>query len=121
MPFIARPATREDITAFSSLKDIPTVKAWCFDLDGRVIALGGLSLTKGRWFAFLDLTDEARAYKMTLMRTAKRMMAEAERMGIRYVYTEADLDEPRSTEWLRRLGFEIDPRSEYLYRWKNNT
>lgn len=119
MPLIVRPATREDITAFSSVKDTPTVKAWCGDLDGRIIALGGLSLTKGRWFAFLDLTEDARPYKMTLMRMAKRVMAEAARMGIRYVYTEADLDEPRSTEWLQRLGFEIDPRSEYLYRWKN--
>jgi hypothetical protein len=97
----------------------PTIKAWCGDLDGRIIALGGFARIKSRWFAFLDLTDDARLYKMTLMRTAKRMMADAEKMGLRFVYAEADPREPRATMWMESLGFVIDPRTNSLYRWKN--
>lgn len=115
---IVRPATREDIDAFSSMTEKPTVKAWCGELDGKIIALGGLAFFRGRWFAFLDLTDEARPYKMTIMRMAIRVMAEAKTMGIRFVYADADTREPKSVEWLSRIGFHIDPRTNRLYRWQ---
>ena len=117
MAVIVRPATRADIAAFSDMANKPTVKAWVGDLDGRIIAIGGLFLVRGRWFAFLDLTEEARPYKMTLMRWAHRMLAEARKNGIRFIYAEASPREARSREWLARLGFEPDVRSGYLYRW----
>lgn len=116
---IVRRATREDIEAFSSMRDWPTVLAWCGELDGRIIALGGFALFAGRWFAFADLTEEARRYKMHIMRTAKRIMADAQARGIKFVYTESQLNEPTSKRWLTSLGFELDPRSQYLYRWRN--
>lgn len=118
MGLVVRRATREDIVAFSNITNIPTVRAHVGDLDGKIIAIGGIMRVEGRWFAFCDLTDEARQYKMTLMRTARRMLAEARARGVRFIYAERDENEPTSAAWLRSLGFEIDPRSEYLYRWK---
>jgi N-acetylglutamate synthase-like GNAT family acetyltransferase len=115
---VVRPATREDVDAFSSMEGKPTVKAWCGELDGKIIALGGLAFAKGRWFIFLDITDDARPYKMTLMRMAKRVMAEAKAMNIRFIYAWADTNEPKSVEWMARLGFHLDPRTHSLYRWK---
>lgn len=117
MSFVVRPATRADIDAFSDMANKPTVKAWVGEIDGRIIALAGLSLQGGRWIAFCDLTEEARGHKMTIMRTAKRMMDEARAMGLRYVYAEVSKDEPGAVRWLESLGFRLDPRSQYLYRW----
>jgi len=119
MPAIVRPATREDIEAFSDMQNKPTVKAWVGEVDGRVVALGGFALQAGRWVAFCDLTEEARLHKMTLMRTGKRVMDEAKKMGIRYIYAEASPQEVGAVRWLESLGFKLDPRSVYLYRWES--
>lgn len=117
---VVREATRDDIAAFSDMADKPTVRAWCGELDGKIIALGGFALRGGRWIMFCDLTDEARPHKMTLMRTAKRVLGEARRMGLRFVYAEANPNEPGAVRWLQSLGFEVDPRSAYYYRWEAN-
>lgn len=115
---IVRWATREDIDAFSPMPNKPTVKALVGEIDGRIIGIGGLFRMGGRWFAFVDLPPEARQHKMAIMRAAKRIMAEVRRMGLRYVYTEADPSEPKAIAWLMSLGFELDPRSEHFYRWR---
>lgn len=114
---IVRPATKEDIETFAPDREKPSIRAWVGDLDGEIIALGGVAFTKGRWFAFLDLTERARPYKMTLARAALRFFAEMRKDGIRYIYAEADLDEPTSLRWLTSLGFTLDPRTLHLYRW----
>src|SRR3990167_9902397 len=107
---MVRLATKADIDAFSDMAGKPTVKAWAGEVDGKIIGIGGLAFAKGRWFAFCDLTEEARPHKMTIMRTAKRLFAEARRDGIKFIYAEASPDEPRSIEWLSSLGFIVDPR-----------
>src|SRR5688572_26056056 len=98
----------------------PTALAWCAEYDNRIIALGGLACVKGRYYAFVDLTPEARPFKMTIARTAWRVLAEAKRLGLRYVYAEPDPEEPGAITWLSRLGFKPDPRSRnLLYRWSS--
>lgn len=114
---ITRQATRDDINAFSSAANKPTVKAWCIEADGKVIALGGLAFSHARWFAFCDLTPEAREYKMAIARTSRKVFDEAKQSGIRFIYAAADPKEPRAVDWMSWLGFELDPRSQYLYRW----
>lgn len=116
-PVTVRPATRADIDAFSDMANKPSVRAWCAELDGRIVGLGGLALIGGRWFAFCDLREEARPYKMTLMRTARRLFAQARRDGIRFIYAQVDDTEPGAVAWLESLGFEFDVRSDCLYRW----
>ncbi len=111
-----RRATREDIEAFSDIANKPTLLAWAGEVDGEIIALGGIAFSNGRWFGFCDLKDEARKYKMTIMRTTKRVFEEARRQGIRYVYAEADPNEPMAKRWLASLGFTIDIKTS-LYRW----
>jgi hypothetical protein len=115
---IARPATREDIDAFFGPRAKPTMKAWVGELDGKPIGIGGLALVEGRWIAFCDLTPEARRYKRVIVRTAKLIMEEASRSGIRFVYAEADTEEPMALRWLGSLGFEPDERSGRLFRWE---
>ena len=116
-----RRATAADLDAFSDMARKPTTIAWVGDLDGRIIAVGGLARIDSRWVAFCDLTEEARPYKMTLMRSARRTMAEARRLGFKFVYAQMDGNEPGAAAWLERLGFHIDPRSGTFYRWKADT
>lgn len=115
-----RAASREDIDAFSDMASKPTVRAIVGEIDGRIVALGGIALSKGRWFAFVDLLAEARPYKMTIMRAARRFFAEASRSGIKYIYAEASPCEPRAVAWMTSLGFSLDPRSQHFYRWSAN-
>ena len=111
-----RPATREDIEAYSDAPGKPTLLAWAGEKDGRIIALGGIAYSKGRWFAFCDLDEEAKKYKMTIMRTAIRGLQEARRQGIQYIYAQADPNEPHSVAWMFSLGFVFDARVA-LFRW----
>lgn len=113
-----RPATRQDIEAFSDVPGKPTMRAWAGEIDGRVVALGGFAFSNGRWFGFCDLTEEAREHRFTIARAAKQAFEEARRQGIRFIYAEADTKEPGSVKWLTSLGFELDPRTEYLYCWR---
>jgi N-acetylglutamate synthase-like GNAT family acetyltransferase len=114
-----RVATREDIDAFSDLKNKPTIRAYVGEVDGEIVAIGGLAFAKGRWFGFCDLREPARKHKMTIARMGKRIMDEAREMGIRFVYANVDPSEPTAERWLTRLGFEPDPRTLVLYRWRS--
>lgn len=116
---IIRPATAEDIAAFSDLENKPSVRAWVAEQDGRLIGLGGVALIAGRWIAFCDLTDDIRPHKVAIARTAIRFLRECQQAGIRYIYAEAAPHEPTAIRWMSSLGFELDPRTLYLYRWRN--
>jgi GNAT superfamily N-acetyltransferase len=116
---IIRPATRDDIEAFASIKQWPSLLAVAGEIDGRIVLLGGLAFMRGRWFAFCELTDEARQHKIAIGRAAKRIFAKAKERGIRFIYAEADPEEPGAVRWLTSLGFTLDPRSGYLYRWES--
>lgn len=117
---IVRPATADDLAAFSDMVGKPTTRAWCGELDGKIIALGGLAYGKGRWFAFLDLKPEARRFKVAIAKAARRVLDEARRDGIKFIYAEVSPIEPNALAWLTRLGFKIDHRSQYLYRWSKD-
>lgn len=115
------PATQEDIHAFAQDASAPTMKAWVGKVDGKPVALFGLARNMdGRWWAFFDITDEARPYKVTIVKTARTVMDEARKMGLRFVYAFPDPKEPMAVRWMERLGFERDPRSGLLMRWQNN-
>jgi len=114
---IVRPATKAFIERFSDMANKPTVRALAGEIDGRVVALGGCALAKGRWYGFIDLLDEARPHKMHIMRGAKRFLEAARHDGIRFIYAEVSQTEPKALAWLTSLGFEYDLRSQHLYRW----
>ena len=113
-----RPATAEDIAAFSDMPNKPSIRAMAGELDGRIVGLGGLVFHQGRWLGFVDLLPEARPHKIAIARAAIRFLEEARRDGIKFIYVEADLNEPTALRWLTSLGFHLDPRSNFLYRWR---
>lgn len=115
---IVRRAAREDIEAFTDAPNRPSLLAWAGEIDGKIVGIAGLAFVKGRWVAFCDLLPEAREYKYKIARTAVRIFAEARKRGIRFIYAEANPEEPSAVRWIESLGFEIDPRTPHLYRWK---
>lgn len=117
---IVRPVTAEDAPAICQLLGLTqtvTMKAILGEMDGKLVGAGGLFLVRGRWFAFCDLEQEVRPYKMTIMRTALRIIDDAKQSGVRFIYALVSQTEPGAIAWLTRLGFEPDHRSDRLYRW----
>lgn len=98
---------------------MPSSKAWVGEVDGKIVGIGGLYFHKSRWFGFCDLTDEARKYKLAIARTARLAMDEAKRMGIRFIYSDVDTEEPNARRWHEILGFKLDQRSQRLMKWTN--
>lgn len=113
-----RKATGEDIARFSDMPNKPSIRAWVAeDEDGNLIGMGGVALSRGRWYGFVDVTDAIRPFKMTIARSAIRFLNQMRRDGIRYIYAEVSDNEPGAKAWLESLGFEFDQRSQFLYRW----
>jgi hypothetical protein len=120
-----RPANKQDIATFARGLKAPTLRGWVGEIDGKALALGGLANMGGRWIAFLDVTEEGRellkahmSVRKALIRTARMVMDEARKQGVRFCYSEAEMRFPLADKMLERIGFKPDPRSENFYRWK---
>lgn len=113
-----RRAVKEDIEKFSKLASTPTIKAWVGESDGEAVLVAGFASFKGRWLAFCDIADKSKVGKVALGRAAKRALDEIRKDGIKFVYAEVDTNEPGAVRWLTSLGFDLDPRTNYLYRWR---
>jgi RimJ/RimL family protein N-acetyltransferase len=116
---VFRQATAEDIAAFSSMANKPTIRAISMSKaeGGEVLGIAGVAYHEGRWFGFCDMKDEARKYKVHIARAAIRFMADLRRQGVRYIYADSDPNEKTSLRWLTSLGFKPDPISGVYYRW----
>jgi hypothetical protein len=121
-PIVIRPATAEDIAALAVRLGapeggVPTASAWVGEKDGVIVGIGGIAFRRGNWFAFIDVADEARPHKMTIMRSAIRFLEAMRSAGIRYIHAEVSPAEPGAQAWLESLGFELDHRSQHWWRW----
>jgi len=115
---VVRRATADDIASYSELKRNPSARAWVMERDDRIIAMGGVALINRRWFAFFDYDEEALEHKMMIMRAAIRFLREQRDLGIRFIYADIDRSKPTAERWMQSLGFELDPVSQYLFRWR---
>ena len=123
MRAVIRPATRAD---FDVLTDGPRpyrVRAVAMEVDGRVLAVGGLAyLENGVVGVFMHGTDEAREYPVTLHKSGKMMMAEAERLGIRRLVAMADSNVDAAERWMLRFGFQPEQHDgATVYVWHKDS
>lgn len=118
MSITVRKATRADIENYSKKPQSQTIRAIVAERDGEIIGIGGTYLSKGRHYAFADIPDECRKYKIHIARAAIRFLADARRSGVRFIYACRDEDESGSLKWLTSLGFEQDPTTMILFRWR---
>jgi RimJ/RimL family protein N-acetyltransferase len=124
-PVVIARATEEDAldyyAKFLTIKEsMPSMIAWCGKVDGKIIGFGGYYKESGRWIAFCNLDKEALRYKIELHRAAIVAMKSAKAKGIRYLYAELDSENEGASRWLQRLGFHLDPRTLYYFRWRAN-
>jgi len=113
---VVRRATQADLEKFGDLRHKPTMMAWCGDVDGRIIGIGGFYFYRGRWVGFCDLTEEASRYKVSFMRVAKQAVNEMKRCGHNVLYAEVDPDYPMAPKWVGSLGFE--KMDSGVWRWR---
>ena len=120
-----REANSQDITTFAGEMKAPTLRGWVGEIDGNTVALGGLAFQNARWVAFLNVTPEGRQLLQTsmqvrkaLIQTARMVMNEARKQGVRFVYAGAEMKYPLADKMLERIGFKPDSRAEQFYVWK---
>ena len=96
--------------------DLPfSARAWVAEVDGEVIGIAGYYLRGGAALVFSDMREAMKAYPVTIMREARRLMA---RIKVPAVCI-ADPDLPGSGRFLERLGWRFDRRTEEgdQYTW----
>ena len=117
-PVVVRRATWDDLDSFGKLNERPTIKAWCGEVDGRIVGVGGFYLHNGRWVGFCELKDEGRRYKVAFIKAARQAMQDMAEAGHRVIYAEADPNFPMAPRWIESLGFELQETGKY--RWQHS-
>ncbi len=112
-----RPATAGDFEAMYGHPPERTVYAFVGDAAGEIVGIGGVYLDPGGPIGFLNVTERAKPYKLTLLREAKRFMKEhAGPMPVRAI---RDKNNKLAGRFLLALGFRyMRSTSEgELYEW----
>lgn len=98
-----RPATAADFLAFVGELPPYRVKAWLGEVDGRIVGISGVAYPANSVpVLWADLTDEARAYPVTLHRAALKFLATLNHSRL---VASASSDVPAARRWLERFGF----------------
>ena len=112
----------EDFRSFYG-RDIPfSARGWVAELDGRVIGLAGFALLGNPPMAFSDMTEEMKAFPVTIMRESRKVMKTLAK-DRKTAYCLASKDLPGSEKFLQRLGWKwhtTDPNGE-IYAWQTRS
>lgn len=113
-----RLATAADVRAFYDEPMPYSMRAYVALLDGKPVALGGITYRQGLLYAFMELKDEIRPYRFSIGRFARRL-AEIFGPGLPGMAI-ADPDEPTAGRLLEWLGFEhvVSTDDGEVYRWQ---
>ena len=103
---IVRPATQADLESFYVGKPArPTVTAVVGELNGKLIAIGGIAHVAGDLVGFFDIKPEARKYPLKIVKTARKILDDMRSGGATVIHCTRDPDEPRAGRFLEYLGF----------------
>jgi hypothetical protein len=99
-----RPATAEDLERFYGAPPAQTMQALVADLDGELLAVGGVMRTADALVAFSDMKPGMRRHKKDIVRGAREIMrlVHASRAPVLAV---ADRNEAGAGNLLQRFGF----------------
>lgn len=112
-------ATAADVRAFYGGPPPYSMRAYVALLGGAPVALGGIAYRSDTLYAFMELKDEIRPYKVTIGKFARRLV-DIFGAGLPGM-TIAQPDEPTSARLLEWLGFEHVGSCDdgEVYRWRN--
>lgn len=116
MRYEAKPSTLDDIRRFGP-DNATTVRALSFFVSGELVAIGGITVERGRLVAFSDICDNLKVPKMTIYRAAREVM---KFIGNRPVLACANSKHPNSGRFLESLGFTHVRTEECgeVYQWQ---
>lgn len=91
------------------------MRAWVAELDGKVIAIGGVAYTRNVAIVFLEHEDgePLKRWPLFMHRTCRKMLADVLAGERRPVYSEEGRT-PTARRWLRRLGFRGNGDGSFL-------
>jgi len=102
-------ASMEEIAAFRLCRHDGETVAKIAYLDGKPIALGGITWTRIGAMLWLEIKPEAKRFKTGLHRAALELIRAAWAAGEKRLVAFQNPLEPRADMWLRRLGFHEAP------------
>lgn len=116
-----RPTVQADVDEFLGRPLPYRAQAFTGRVDGEIKGIGGIAyLPDGTAVAFLHLAKDANRYAITLHKTARAIIAEAKKRGIRKLTAQADPAQPTAERWLARLGFEpVAIDGERVWIWQS--
>lgn len=113
---VIRPATAADIAKFYKGTYRLTATAMVGTVRGRIGACWGISHVDGRLVLFCDVRPWARRYKLAIVKNAIAFVNTVKASGAKFIWTEADPNEPGAVRWILSLGFK-PTRMPRMYRW----
>jgi len=114
-----KPATRHDIKEFYGDKMRDTCRAWSAFYDGKLVCIGGVSITRNLMLVFMEMRTQSEVPKMTIWRGALHVWEKIKALNYPVMYAVADPKLSTAPAFLERLGFEhieSSARGE-IYRW----
>ena len=102
--FKIRPATQKDVEDWYGKTPLLSMRAIAGELEGKVVAIGGVYRDKGAIVGIAGLKEEMRPR----LRDIARMVKEGKKIIQDYpvVVAFADKNEPTADSFIRHLGFE---------------
>ena len=97
------------------------MRAVVADLDGEIIGIGALIYQRGAMVGLkMEIKPDMRRYKVALHKGAKMLLAIAKASGLPAVAAIRDATEPRSAQWMTRLGFQhaTDDEEGEIWIWR---
>lgn len=111
-------AKRSDLELFYGKPQGVTMRGYVVYLDGKPVAVGGVSYQCGVLCAFADVKDELRPYKVSIMKFARKVGGLFHGMPGMAI---ASPNEPNSGKLLEWLGFKYVTTCAdgEVYEWRN--
>lgn len=111
-----RPARPDDFAALAAERLPWRTRAIAAEVAGRCVGIGGLVFRPDGVWASALISDECRRYKVTILRAARRLLAEAKAAKIRRIYATAECGRRGAEAFLIRLGFKRIEGSD-VFMW----
>ena len=119
--FKVRPATGKDVADLHPMAPGISYRAKVAELDGKVVGIIGMALTRPRACVFFSGTEELKPYlkSVQMLRELKRFEAMFKARGLP-VYAIREKDEPKAPAILKRLGFKFvnEFDGDEIYEWR---
>lgn len=118
---VIKPVNEAELKEFAAgRKPDCTVQGWSIWLDGKLVGIAGVSVSRKVIMAFSEFTKEALSiHKKAIWRTAMVLWDNIRSLGYKILYAVADPALPGASVLLKRLGFQhIQSNSAgEVYRW----